>query len=247
MADKVYVTYENSRNCNVTGIYANKNLAKKEAAKRGDSSVIDSFEIQDQKHYDFDYPIDLEFCKALLNKAELEIEDLPNDIIETVNFTLDNTLDEREKIMIKMKFKGMTYKEIGEAFLLSNSRVRQIIEKSYRKLRYISRAQYFKLGKKEFDKRKMEHEKEVKNVQIHNITNDKKETFKAVPIETLELSQRAYLSLKRAGINTLFDICDKNPDDLKRIRNLGKERIKEIKDAIVINYGFDILQSKESN
>lgn len=62
MGDKVYVTYENARNTNITGIYANEKLAKKEANEREDLSLIESFEIQGHKQDRFDYQIN-EDCK----------------------------------------------------------------------------------------------------------------------------------------------------------------------------------------
>lgn len=43
---KVYVTYENSMICNVTGIYANEKLARKERDERRDLSIIDTFEVK---------------------------------------------------------------------------------------------------------------------------------------------------------------------------------------------------------
>ena len=47
-------------------------------------------------------------------------------------------------------------------------------------------------------------------------------------IDDLELSVRAYNCLKRAGINTIADLLDKSPEDLGKVRNLGKKSIDEI-------------------
>lgn len=46
---KVFITYENSRYCGVTGVYTNKKLAEREAKIRGDLSIIDEFDLITEK------------------------------------------------------------------------------------------------------------------------------------------------------------------------------------------------------
>lgn len=59
---KVFITYENSTRGNVTGVYNNRDLAKKESKERGDLDIIDSFIIKGYKGSDFDYPL-FDECK----------------------------------------------------------------------------------------------------------------------------------------------------------------------------------------
>lgn len=47
-------------------------------------------------------------------------------------------------------------------------------------------------------------------------------------IDELELSVRSYNCLKRAGINTVGDLCNKNLEDLSKVRNMGRKSIDEI-------------------
>ena len=44
----------------------------------------------------------------------------------------------------------------------------------------------------------------------------------SMSIEDLELSVRSFNCLKRAGINTVEQLCNKTPDDMMKVRNLGK-------------------------
>lgn len=47
-------------------------------------------------------------------------------------------------------------------------------------------------------------------------------------IDELELSVRSFNCLKRAGINTVKELCDKTPDEMMKVRNLGKKSLDEV-------------------
>lgn len=47
-------------------------------------------------------------------------------------------------------------------------------------------------------------------------------------IDELELSVRSYNCLKRAGINTVAELINKTPDDMMKVRNLGKKSLDEV-------------------
>lgn len=47
-------------------------------------------------------------------------------------------------------------------------------------------------------------------------------------IEELDLSVRSYNCLKRAGINTVGDLTQKNEEEMMRVRNLGRKSLKEV-------------------
>ena len=44
----------------------------------------------------------------------------------------------------------------------------------------------------------------------------------------MDLSQRSYNCLKRAGIHTVDDLVKKSEDDMLRVRNLGRKSLDEI-------------------
>ncbi|MCI8991758.1 MAG: DNA-directed RNA polymerase subunit alpha [Eubacterium sp.] len=47
-------------------------------------------------------------------------------------------------------------------------------------------------------------------------------------IDELELSVRSYNCLKRAGINTVEELINKTPEDMMKVRNLGRKSLEEV-------------------
>jgi len=47
-------------------------------------------------------------------------------------------------------------------------------------------------------------------------------------IDELELSVRSFNCLKRAGINTVRELCDRTPEDMMKVRNLGRKSLDEV-------------------
>lgn len=58
--------------------------------------------------------------------------------------------------------------------------------------------------------------------------DDEKEKALEMNIDELELSVRSYNCLKRAGINTVEQLCDKTPDEMMKVRNLGRKSLDEV-------------------
>jgi DNA-directed RNA polymerase subunit alpha len=58
--------------------------------------------------------------------------------------------------------------------------------------------------------------------------NDEKEKVLEMNIDELELSVRSYNCLKRAGINTVEELISKSPEDMMKVRNLGKKSLDEV-------------------
>ena len=51
-------------------------------------------------------------------------------------------------------------------------------------------------------------------------------------IEELDLSVRAYNCLKRAGINTVAELVQRNQEDMMKVRNLGKKSLEEVEQKL---------------
>lgn len=49
-----------------------------------------------------------------------------------------------------------------------------------------------------------------------------------ISIEYMELSVRSYNCLKRAGINNVYELLNKNVEDLRKVRNLGRKSMLEV-------------------
>lgn len=54
----------------------------------------------------------------------------------------------------------------------------------------------------------------------------------SLPVEELDVAQRALNSIKRMGINTIGDLVKLSEEDLKGTKNIGRKAINEIKEAL---------------
>ena len=58
--------------------------------------------------------------------------------------------------------------------------------------------------------------------------DDEKEKVLEMSIDELELSVRSYNCLKRAGINTVEELTNRTPEDMMKVRNLGRKSLEEV-------------------
>lgn len=58
--------------------------------------------------------------------------------------------------------------------------------------------------------------------------DDEKEKVLEMNIDELELSVRSYNCLKRAGINTVEELINRTPEDMMKVRNLGRKSLEEV-------------------
>ena len=63
-------------------------------------------------------------------------------------------------------------------------------------------------------------------------------------IDELELSVRSYNCLKRAGINTVEELCNRTPEDMMKVRNLGRKSLEEVL-AKLKDLGLELNPSEE--
>jgi len=61
---------------------------------------------------------------------------------------------------------------------------------------------------------------------------DDKEKILEMTIEDLDLSVRSYNCLKRAGINTVYELTEKTEDEMMKVRNLGKKSLEEVENKM---------------
>ncbi|MCR5785680.1 MAG: DNA-directed RNA polymerase subunit alpha [Eubacterium sp.] len=74
--------------------------------------------------------------------------------------------------------------------------------------------------------------------------SDAKEKVLEMNIDELELSVRSYNCLKRAGINTVEELCNKTSDDMMKVRNLGRKSLEEVL-AKLKDLGLSLSQGDE--
>ena len=175
-------------------------------------------------------------------------EDCENPIVYyspvLIEEVMKNCLSERENKILQMRYEwGMTLEEAGKECGVTRERIRQVEAKAIRKLRF----QHHKgtiMCVPKAELRKAQNEAEHYKAQaeylqseldkIRNITPEqrteaeKKGTLLETTIDELDLSVRSYNCCKRAGINTLGDLCGKTYTEMTKVRNLGKRSLQEI-------------------
>ena len=75
-------------------------------------------------------------------------------------------------------------------------------------------------------------------------TTDEKEKVLEMNIDELELSVRSYNCLKRAGINTVAELINRTPEDMMKVRNLGRKSLEEVL-AKLKELGLELNQTEE--
>ncbi len=73
----------------------------------------------------------------------------------------------------------------------------------------------------------------VVHVDYNEPENDTKEKVLEMTIEELDLSVRAFNCLKRAGINTVAELVQRNQEDMMKVRNLGKKSLEEVEQKLI--------------
>ena len=85
---------------------------------------------------------------------------------------------------------------------------------------------------------------QVLPVSMTQPEDDKKEKVLEMTIEELELSVRAYNCLKRAGINSVAELVQRNQEDMMKVRNLGRKSLEEVEQKLQ-DLGLSLRQNEE--
>jgi DNA-directed RNA polymerase subunit alpha len=73
----------------------------------------------------------------------------------------------------------------------------------------------------------------VVRVDFNEPEDNSKEKVLEMTIEELDLSVRAFNCLKRAGINTVGELVQRNQEDMMKVRNLGKKSLEEVEQKLM--------------
>lgn len=72
----------------------------------------------------------------------------------------------------------------------------------------------------------------VVSVNYNEPEMDNRDKVLEMTIEELDLSVRAFNCLKRASINTVGELVQKNQEDMMKVRNLGKKSLEEVEQKL---------------
>lgn len=73
---------------------------------------------------------------------------------------------------------------------------------------------------------------QVVTIGFNEKEDDVREKVLEMTIEELDLSVRAYNCLKRAAINTVAELIQRNQEDMMKVRNLGKKSLEEVEQKL---------------
>ena len=62
---------------------------------------------------------------------------------------------------------------------------------------------------------------------------ESEDKFSNMTIVDLDLSVRSYNCLRRAGIETVYELTQKSEEEMMKVRNLGKKSLKEVKEKLL--------------
>jgi len=82
-------------------------------------------------------------------------------------------------------------------------------------------------------------------VMVEKEDNEKEKVLE-MNIDELELSVRSYNCLKRAGINTVEELCNRTSEDMMKVRNLGRKSLEEVL-AKLKELGLQLNPSDDAN
>ena len=80
-------------------------------------------------------------------------------------------------------------------------------------------------------------------VMVEHDDNEKEKVLE-MNIDELELSVRSYNCLKRAGINTVEELRNRTPEDMMKVRNLGRKSLEEVLGKLK-ELGLELSQGEE--
>lgn len=149
-----------------------------------------------------------------------------------INSALRSAITEREQQILRLRF-GLDdnhprfFSEISNVFGVTIERVRMIEAKALRKLRH-----------------------EMKNllkksVECDNVTVMRKGE-EPKTLEDLELSCRAYYTLKRAGFDTVEKLVNTSIEDFMNVRNMGRRSLEELIEKLK-EFGYTLKKSQCNN
>lgn len=225
---------------------------------------------QKQLEYPLNVVVDCMFCYAIgeqlsdeeEEKARLEaIEKYRSDALlpATFEYVLACALSGQELRLVHLYHRdNLTMAQAAEVVGVSHSRVGQILHKAWRKLRQNCYRTIVSEGITNYygDKTERECQKAYKkgydegyNVGYKAALADKPkvalEDVPHIPLEKFEPSIRLYNTLKRNGINTLYDVAKTDPEVLVGFKMLGTKTIEELI-GILEEYSVDTTGIKDA-
>ena len=188
-------------------------------------------------------------------KDKLDILDYPENLLQVLGIEYNehilkrlehvfNDIPLRESTVVQKAYKEqLTLEQIGKEFNITRERVRQILTKALRRIKF--RSKYLELGDLAYPETKVKEDYKLYIAQmqnqwtydsavqyINNNTPEQPTPLYPEDIIDLEFSVRTYNCLRRSRVFTVEELLSKSEEDLMKIRNLGRKSLKEIKNKL---------------
>lgn len=195
-----------------------------------------------------------EYPENLLDDIGLEIyQKCSEETIENVLGNLQSFLSLRLETCITLRYKNyLTFEEISKIDGTTKERIRQLCREALLKIKHA----LLRYEEAEREKRKLEEIRDIalreeqelteyrekafaflkehgkygseQELAFGKVNAYRKPTIEDVKLEELDLTVRSYNCLRRAGVESIKDICEMTENELMKVRNLGRKSFKEI-------------------
>ena len=165
---------------------------------------------------------------------------ITNHLLDDMDQLLDNYLDERESLVLRLRFiNGMTLESIADIIGITRERVRQLEAKAIRQLRHVVYTQKL-LQSSQIQENRHKIEKQQQTIQtlesqINYLRSqiEKESGCEPLPLEntinTLGLTDRAYHSLRMSGIQTVEELLKSIlSDEIHSLRGVSRNSINNV-------------------
>ena len=163
-----------------------------------------------------------------------------NHLLDDMDKLLDNYLDERESLILRLRFiNGMTLEKIAEILDITRERVRQLESKAIRKLQHVINTQKL-LQSSSIQENEQEIEKQKRTIavlesQIHYLKSQIKQEVGYEPLAItnsiiqLGLINRNYNKLSMSGIQTVEELLNSIlTDEIHSLKSMGMNSVNDI-------------------
>lgn len=163
-----------------------------------------------------------------------------NHLLDDMDKLLDNYLDERESLILRLRFiNGMTLEKIAEILDITRERVRQLESKAIRKLQHVINTQKL-LQSSSIQENEQEIEKQKRTIavlesQIHYLKSQIKQEVGYEPLTItnsiiqLGLINRNYNKLSMSGIQTVEELLNSIlTDEIHSLKSMGMNSVNDI-------------------
>lgn len=224
---------EDTYNIWIQGLYIN-GKPHKEYSNIGDISDYDSgyMKVVINESVDINYE-EIRTIRFLVEMYDENDNELANSKVVTLSCNVYNESFSVESIEVPLDELGFTvgtYNCLKRAGIFS---LGEICKKTMEDMTHVRN-----LGRKRLEEvlsKLEEYDLSLKDSEEEEVvtdTNNESDELLEKDIGEMELSIRSYNCLKRAGINTIGDLCSKSFEDMMRVRNLGRKSLEEVIDRL---------------